>query len=64
MIAIIKMSGKFYGRDLSNFDSDEVIEYVESFTFQGEAVTLVNCIEGACDLFDIEESDIEIIYEH
>lgn len=62
MIAIIKMSGRFYGRDLSNLDSDEVIEYVEGFTCQGEAVTLVDYIEGACDLFDIDKSDIEMVY--
>lgn len=62
MIAIMKMSGKFYGRDLSNLDNDEKMDYIEGFTIQDEPCTLVLSLDSACDLFDIEESDIEMVY--
>lgn len=61
MIAIIKMSGKFYGRDLSNLDNDEKIDYIEGFTVQDEPCTLVESLYSACELFDIEESEIEMV---
>lgn len=62
MIAIIKMSGNFYGRDLSELDNNEKVDYIENFITEDNPVTLVENLDSACELFGIDESDIQMVY--
>lgn len=54
MIHIVKLSGKFYGADISHLDEEEKIERIEDFANQGTPGIIVT------ELDDIEELGINV----
>jgi len=60
MIRIVKLTGKYYGYDMSNESEDDIISSINDFVLQGTPVLIVEYLEDAAD-FNIYEQDIEMI---
>jgi hypothetical protein len=64
MYTVIQMSGRYYAKKHSvnsERQINEFMEYVESFTNEGTAVTLVEDLFDAAELFEIDLADIEVV---
>ncbi len=58
MIRVTRMSGKYYGINISSVRSDE--DNIETFTDEGTPCILVNSLEDLTEL-DIEPSEVEMV---
>lgn len=66
MYTVFRMSGKIYAKNHSVNSERQVndfMEYVEAFTNEGTPVTLVEDLDDAADLFDVDASEITIVEE-
>jgi hypothetical protein len=59
MYAVIKLTGKFYAKDVTELDEFEIIEYVESFINEGSPVTFCDELQDAEELFGVSIELIE-----
>jgi len=60
MYQVVRLSGKYYALDVTNMDSDDQVERIESFTNSGEAVILIDDLDDLESL-DISMDEIEIV---
>lgn len=60
MYGVMKMSSKIFAVDFEEFSQKRKEEYIESMLMSGIAITLVNDLESANDLFNYEKN-IEVI---
>jgi hypothetical protein len=60
MIRIIKMSGKFYGKNIDLYSPSEWGD-IQQFTGEGTPCILVEDLEDAADLLDISPEEIEVV---
>lgn len=60
MVQVMKMSGKYYGCDVSHLDNDEIVERLEGFANEGTPVLTLGDFSEV-DEWDIDIDDVQIV---
>jgi len=60
MIRIVKLSGKYYGYDISDLSGDDLLDDINGFLNQSDPVLLVDDLWDA-KKFGVDKEDIKII---
>jgi len=61
MIRICKMSGKYYGYDMTGDDDESIIKQIEGFVNEGTPVLIIHNEKDIEDFFPQEWEDANVI---